>query len=345
MVPTEEGRRGKGDIRVFRHLEKSGALAGSGPVVTMLDRATGQRSAIELPRYDEPGGATAWKAMFAQLRKKLQPKGLDGTMMLGTFPDQWATQEEVAALKEASGDLQWVVHSHLGVSGRDNIYGLARCGYQSRVWLCNYPNDLEKWSLHGWKRQELVTKFNRVSGFISYPPAAWRLYPELAITGDQRGIARVGGDFWDVIRNRRGERTGTVTGLFPQSSWRNLDPWAALLAPGSDGPVATTRLEALRTGLIDSEARIEIERALTDKALRDKLGASLAGRCEAALKERLVTANRGNSTLLMDPARGGESIHARGIAGQTWFEGHPWQDDTRLLLGLAAEVKKAVGAR
>jgi len=345
MVPTDESRRGKGDNRIFKHLEKTGVLMGSGPVVTLLDRATGERKPVQLARYDEPGGTKAWGPLFRQLRERLRRRGLEGAMMLGTFPDQWATLEEVAALKEASGDLPWVIQSHLGVNNKEGIYqGTARCGYQSRVWLCEYPSDLDKGGLHGWRRTDLVAKFNRVVGFADYPMAAWRAYPEMAIVGDQRGIARVGGDLWSAIKNRRGERTGTVTALFPQSSWRNLDPWAALLAPGTDGPVATTRYEALRAGLEACEARIVIEESLLDSGRRERLGAGLATRCEAALKDRMVTLWRSNSNLLLDPKGGGESIHVRGIAGQVWYEGHPWQDDTRLLLALAGEVEKAVGS-
>ena len=71
--------------------------------------------------------------------------------------------------REPSGDLPWVIQSHLGVNNKEGLYrGTARCGYQSRVWLCEYPSDLDKGGLHGWRRSDLVAKFNRVMAGIRY---------------------------------------------------------------------------------------------------------------------------------------------------------------------------------
>ena len=73
---------------------------------------------------------------------------------------------------------------------------------------------------------------------------------------------------------------------FPKSSWRNLDIRTCLLAPGETGPISTGRFEMLREGLQMCEARIAIERALTDEALKKKLGAQLAERCGKLMTER-----------------------------------------------------------
>ena len=340
MIPLEQPKDVREDVRVREHLAKSGSLVGKGPAVTMVDPATSEREMVYLPRYEEPGSVELWKPLFDQLRQRLAKRGLEKAMTLGLFPDVWATKGEVAALKEASGNLPWTIQSHNGAGGtRDGVYGLASCAYQSRVWLLRYATE-EKGSLHGWKRPELLAAFHRNLGFVNYPLSNWRTYPELAITGDQRGVARLGAEFWDVLRDKQGQRKGTVTARYPQSSWRNLDPWAALLAPGPDGPVATTRFEAFREGVQDCEARICLEQALLDKAAREKLGDDLAQRCDRALAQRLRDMWRARSSLLLGEWHGGFGPHTMGIAGNIWYVGSGWQERARELYSLAAEVQK-----
>ena len=185
-----------------------------------------------------------------------------------------------------------------------------------------------------------------MQGFIDYSHSVWRNVAEFTITGDQRGIGRLGGEFWSVVKDRKGQRRGTVTERFPESSWRNLDPWAPLLAPGADGAVATTRFEMLREGAQDCEARIFIERALTDAPSREKLGDDLARRCREALAERLRAMWRASSSLLLTQTRSGDGgPQSLSIAGHTWFVGSLWQERNRKLYSLAAEVARKVEAR
>ena len=86
------------------------------------------------------------------------------------------------------------------------------------------------------------------------------------------GLTRLAGDYWPVIKDRRGRRQGTVTDRYPSSKWMNLNICNPVLAPGAKGPVATSRFEWLREGIQECEARIAIERALTDERLRRRLG-------------------------------------------------------------------------
>ena len=59
-----------------------------------------------------------------------------------------------------------------------------------------------------------------------------------------------------------------------------------MLAPGPDGPVSTARLENFREGVQESQARITIEKALVDPALKARLGDALAQDCQKLLDER-----------------------------------------------------------
>ncbi len=338
MMPTDESELGRGDRRVYAHLEKTGALMGAGPEVTVRDPETGEFGNVFLPRYGEPGTAEHWSELFARLRERMKARGLEGTMMLGLLPDQWATQEEIAFLKEVSGDLPWVVHSHMGAT-RGNVYDIARAGYQTRVWHVYYATEpAGEGSLLGWKEPLLVAKFNRIVGFDTFPYATWSTYPEFAVTGSVRGVGRLGADFWNVIKDKRGRRRGTVTQLYPQSSWRNLDPWAALLAPGPDGPVATTRYEVMREGVQACEARIFIERALADDASRAKLGEELAARAEELLRERLRCMWRQSSHMMLIPKYSIQSAHTDSIAGSTWFAGSDWRGRLARLYDTAGQI-------
>ena len=110
---------------------------------------------------------------------------------------------------------------------------------------------------------------------------------EMNTTGQQRGFSRVGGDFFAVLKDRRGRWRGGLSARFPKTSWRNLDIRTSVLAPGRNGPVATARFEMMREGLQESEARIFIEKALTDPAAKAKLGAALAQKCQEVLDERV----------------------------------------------------------
>ena len=60
----------------------------------------------------------------------------------------------------------------------------------------------------------------------------------------------------------------------------------ALLSPGLSGPISTVRLEGIREGVQENEARFFLERALADTKTRSKLGEALAARCQNILDER-----------------------------------------------------------
>ena len=112
-----------------------------------------------------------------------------------------------------------------------------------------------------------------------------REVPAFAITGGQRGCGRLGAEYWPVMRNSKGVRSGPIYARYPENNWRNLDICDWFLAPGPDGPVATARLESLREGLQVCEARIFLEDALLDQAKKAAIGSDLAKRCQDALDE------------------------------------------------------------
>ncbi len=95
------------------------------------------------------------------------------------------------------------------------------------------------------------------------------------------------------------------------------------LAPGKDGALPTLRFEMVRSAQQQAEARIFIERALTDPAKRAKLG-DAAARIEKLLDDRTRALNYARSR------------------GWDYFLSSGWQAREEALYAAAAEVAAAL---
>jgi hypothetical protein len=273
----------------------------------------------------------------------MKDRQLDSASMLGFACDAIPTKEEVQFYKDASGGLPWVCHAHHGWA---EMYGIAKMGYYTHVWGGTYAGDT---ALFGWKGQFQHAHFNRGDN-NGAPPARWRTSAEIEITGSQRGIGRLGADYWPVLKDKNGKRVGNVSDRFPESQWRNLELITYLLAPGVDGPIVTPRFEAVREGVHECEARIYLEAALTDKALKGKLGEDLAGRIQQTLDERIRYMWKGNSSLLLTYHSWswgyvGQPWSRQDDSGLSWFLSTGWQERSEKLYALAAEVQKKLAAK
>ena len=257
--------------------------------------------------------------------------------MLGMVTDNWAYREQVQFLKEVSGNLPWVNAGHYT---RPTFYdGLAGYGYQASFF--GYQFDYLK-SLYGWKGSQLVTLFERVP-LDYYPTVRWRGLAEQAIFGNMRGVGRLGGDTWSVVKDKAGKRLARAWERFPNASWGYLNCNSATLAPGPDGAVATVRYEALREGLQECEARVAIEAALTDPALKAKVGDELAKRYQDVMVERQRAFWRSLAAMQSGPLPSHDDGHAwrsAVISGHLWFVGSDWQGRSEKLYSLAGEVAR-----
>jgi hypothetical protein len=125
-----------------------------------------------------------------------------------------------------------------------------------------------------------------------------------------------------------------------------------MLAPGPEGPVSTARLEVFTEGTQECEARIFIERALTDDRLRQRLGAELAERCQALLdtRQRCMWRARGASEQdieahgTMSGIRTFLKVELDAEAGHEWFVGSGWRKRSQELYETAGEVARRLGA-
>jgi len=328
---------------LVKGLQDRGALLDRGPMVTVADPAAGTTRNVILPKYTDPAAKAQWGPLFEQIRRHLARRGLEKAMMLGMLTDAWPTKEEVAVLVELSGGVPWVAHAHFGGGG--SVYRLAKVGSEVRVWGISPPGAK---SLMGWKLKPLRHRYFRQGGFDSYPPSTWRFMSEYAIAGDQRGVGRLGGEFWKVLKDKRGQRAGRIYEQYPHSNWRNLDIYASLLAPGPEGPTATQHYQHLVEGIQECEARIAIERALSDTSLRARLGDDLAKRCQELLDDRMRCAQacfcRLMNRLDGNPA-GLSSTGGPGVAGHFWSVGSGWQKRAERLFTLAGEVERKVSTQ
>ncbi|MCX7806207.1 MAG: DUF4091 domain-containing protein, partial [Planctomycetota bacterium] len=143
---------------------------------------------------------------------------------------------------------------------------------------------------YGWRRKELVCEFPRTSfaaaGAVQLLHHAYLTW-ERNITAQQRGVGRLIGDLtWPAMKDSKGQLR-SISGRYPESHKGQLNVrMNPYLAPGPDGAVSTVRLEMVREGLQECEARIFIEDALLDPARKAKLGDELAARCQKILDAR-----------------------------------------------------------
>ena len=325
-----------------------------GPLVTTFDPATGQTSSMNLPRYEDPACRPLWKPLFEQLHKRMAQRGLEDKMAVSMLSDIWPLQAEVTAIQDITGGLPWVSHCHGGSHVVKMLYGLTPIKYFAMVWNNGMPDEPGKGRKYGWKDSDpILVQYHRFYYLNkTFSLAAVLHVPELNVTGGQRGMGRIGADFWPVIRNKKGARAGYAVDRYPESYWHSLNVGCNLLCPGPDGPVASQRYEVLREGVQECEARIAIERVLTDETLKARLGPDLAPRAQDMLDARLrETWLSGNGLGLWWQNNSYATVHLThadaytGQAGNYVFLGSGWLDRTQNLYNLAGEVTRQTKAK
>lgn len=277
----------------------------TGAAYTVLDPKTGTLEKATGPKWGEPASPKFWKPVLDGLRALLKKRGLEKSMMIGISGDRQPLKPAVADLKAAAPNAPWVSASH---STPSSVHGQP-VGYMSGVWGLISAPDPTRMRCYGWRNPTKIVAFPRsgsgVNGSglrLSLSPVQFRTALERCVTArgrgrkslGLRGIGRCGADFWPLLKAKRGKKP--ILGRYEENAdWHggwlhNSIPYC--LWPGKDGPVATVQYENLREGIQENEARVFIERALLDKAKREKLGAELARKCQAVLDERVRVNNR-----------------------------------------------------
>jgi hypothetical protein len=131
----------------------------------------------------------------------------------------------------------------------------------------------------------------------------------------------VSADLWPVLKGIRG-RLRSISHRYPESGWGACNVrMTPFLQPGPRGAISTGRLEMMREGLQECEARIFIEEALLDPGKKAKLGEELVQRCWSLLDRRVEAL-----------------AHAGGRMGTLVFLGSGRQERSRELFMLAGQV-------
>ncbi len=313
--------------------------AGSGPrrthdreiLITVVDPATGRLTKEKGPKWGTPACRVFWTKLALGAKAMLAKRGMEESMLFGLLGDHRPTKLAMDTMTTAVPGTKWALHSH---NYCDNWMG-HDMGMCIALWgIKCHPRDPAVGHGYGWRNKFWMGYYPREMNLMS-PLAEHRIKTENHLGAMPwnlgrwpkaegiRGIGRIGGDFWKVLKSKRSSRKATIAARYPETYWGQLClnyGVPALFGRGARGPVATVRSEAFRENAQEVEARVYIEKALLDPAARAALGADLAARCRAALDERIRAC-----------------LHSSG-EGWLWFASSGWERRTELLFALAGEV-------
>jgi len=276
---------------------------------TVVDPATGKLEEAVGPKWGTSEVREFWRPVFDGMRDMLKKRGLEGSLMVGVAGDSQPNKDAVEDLRAVAPEAKWVVQAHAQTS---KLFGQP-VGYLADVWGSPIAPDPAQKRLYGWKAEFLRTTFPRegsstVMAMRTFSPLVQhRVALEGMAAAGLRGLGRVGADFWDVLAptdplRSTYSRSLNLLGRYPQSNWGQLyvgNSTPYILAPGPQGALATVRFEMLREGAQDLEARIFLEKALLDPALRARLGDGLAQRAQQLLDDRTRAVLLGRTSWLL----------------------------------------------
>jgi hypothetical protein len=291
---------------------------------------------------DKPGGEKIWKPLMDAVRRGVRRRGWpDETILLGYANDRRPDEKTIAFYKKHAPYARWAIWTHGRGDPRPRggrlTLGAMEIGHYMHPYCTDlvYPRD--SGIMGGWDLEFREYTNPRKYIFQYSPLSQWRnLAGALTLTGGTRyrrkmhsacGFGNVGLDYWDLHGGRSLllKWHGNVWGNFYRHGPRSL------LAPGPDGPIGTVRLEMLREGMQECEARIAIEKAL----VAGKISGDLAERCRALLKERIKTREKDGRFNASHGAR------PKTPDARLWGIAANWQDLTARLFDLAGEVAEA----
>jgi glycosyl hydrolase family 123 len=302
---------------------------------TLLDLKRNKLKKRTGPAWGTPEAKAFWKKFNEGVVPVLKKHGLEKSRLFGLIGDARPTKQAMDDVSTGVKKPLWAVHSHFYcVKWQGYEVGMAIAlwgvgcvpmdpsagrgyGWKNKFWLMYYPREMSMGST-------LVEHRTKIESWLGARSRSMGAYSKADGT---RGLGRLGADFWTVVKDGRGRLRYSLAGRYPESYWGQLNlnyGIPHLLGKGKDGPVPTVRSEAFRENLQEVEARVFIERVLTDKARRAKLGENLAARCQALIDKRIRMC-----------------LHSPG-EGQSWFISSDWNKRTEDLFKLASEVTRAL---
>ncbi len=278
------------------------------PQVTVLNPDDGSLSLYKAPLYGTEEAREFWKPVYAEIVKLVKRKGLTKrALTLGTEQDLGVSKAFLNNLKEWAPEFKWSRCTHaapprnmayrngLKLGYASDVYGriLHHCPSQQRNYGWRWRDD-EKMGVHAhWPRNHLTD--NSALGAIHHIVETHIVSSPYGIKEyAYAGLAYQGADFWVIKGNKSrtaSGRVGTLIDRFPEAIWGSIsiaNGSISWLTPGPDGAVSTTRFEVLCEGIQEANARVFIERVLSSKDQRARLGEALARRAERLIDERFM---------------------------------------------------------
>jgi len=295
--------------------------------VTVLDKATGKFSRLQVPKFDGEEGKAFWKPVLAAIHARLAKLGLEKTMCIGILSDGTAPGEVFGmfdSIWPGGGPARWTRGLHASNESA-KPYRASKGGgvvvLHEHCYGAQYrgPRTPPIWSFLG----KPATLYWRVSGFkTAVAPFGYRYFPERALCQGRQGIGRICYDFWAIPGTGAKKKKRDIYNKYPHSSCAQRAPALMDLSwPGPEGAETTIRFEVLTQGLQETEALITISRALDNKA--DVLGPELLKKAKDLFSERRYYHGR-------------DQIVWSRVPFHTWHYG--WRDISKRTYDLAAEV-------
>lgn len=286
--------------------------ANAGGASLVFEDEQGAKQARDVPGPGQPGAEPPYRALFDGLRERMAKLGWgEGTILIGWATDQRPTEDQVAFFKTVAPYARWAIITHgrsdggtdSGVDkdagdklwdGTKEVIDGMEIGFHAHPFAPTVGKEALSGDgvVGGWDLSPPRYFNARVYMYHGASLTQYRSFPYGAVclsvngwtksvSGSAGGLATIPLDFWE------NDKGSSLLGRFDRSGWtdfhRQNTYW--LVAPGPDGLVGTTRYEMLREGLQETEARIEIEKAIAGK----QLPAELASACSALLIERMNT--------------------------------------------------------
>jgi hypothetical protein len=296
---------------------KAASTAGDRPEITVFDRERGKDGLAKAPSFDDRVAAKAfWKPAIEGLTERIDRLGWKDALMLGVSGIHVPPKSAVAFWRDVLPGTPWAMSAY---DSRTDLYGLARVGYAALVspHRSNRPGRSREGivALNQYDARTLTARVQRIhAGF---------LLGERCVARGLRGVGRLNGDFFRVKGGVGGARL--IAGRYELNKNHKLTlKLDSLVHPGPAGPVSTERLEMLREGLLECEARIAVEAGLDDGTARERLGKACAGKLKAMLAERDKWIRRAGSE-----------------TGAMMFVASGWRARRSALFDAAAEVGRA----
>ncbi|MFH1022298.1 MAG: glycoside hydrolase domain-containing protein [Planctomycetota bacterium] len=286
--------------------------------VTVLDPATQKREMLTLPFYGTEESKKQWKPLLDQIRERLKKRGLEEGLVFGLGHCGGIHKDTIAFFNELAPGHGW----HIAKHNRARPGEFPQHRYVEWMYVPGdlpVPSTLPRFPNDG---KGLISIMMQRITDAGQPPISLRTMAERAYLLGDSGAGRICLDFWPVKGGIEGYGTKSLYDRWPAAMACQRQPhFKHLSAPGKLSAVSTPKIEALREGLQETEARFFVEEALAAK----KVGGELAEKCRKILDARVTLCKLTHMT--------SDQL----VAIENWLKN---SEDTYRLV---AEVAKAVG--